>query len=143
MYRKDATGVNVMENYIYGKNSIIEALESEQREFNKILISNTSRFDEKIEKIKQLAKSRGIVFQFVDKEKLNQIVNDGRHQGIIAQLSPINYVDLDDFLENNKKQHSPFSSLFGKNSRRRSEILSEYRRQGDEICRQKPPSAFC
>ena len=113
MYRKDATGVNVMENYIYGKNSIIEALESEQREFNKILISNTSRFDEKIEKIKQLAKSRGIVFQFVDKEKLNQIVNDGRHQGIIAQLSPINYVDLDDFLENNKKQHSAIVILDG------------------------------
>ena len=44
-----------MENLIYGKNAIIEALESETREFNRILISNTSRADEKIEKIKSKA----------------------------------------------------------------------------------------
>ena len=45
-----------MENsYIYGKNSIIEALEVGKREFNRIFISNTSRSDEKIEKIKELA----------------------------------------------------------------------------------------
>ena len=63
-----------MENtFIYGKNAIIEALESGSREFNRILISNNARSDEKIEKIKELAKSAGIVFQFVNKEKLNQI----------------------------------------------------------------------
>ena len=43
-----------MENLIYGKNAIIEALESNTREFNRILISNTSRADEKVEKIKEL-----------------------------------------------------------------------------------------
>ena len=60
-----------MENtFIYGKNSVIEALESNTREFNRILISNTSRSDEKIEKIKELAKKRGVIFQFVGKEKL-------------------------------------------------------------------------
>ena len=42
-----------MENsYIYGKNAIIEALEAGNREFNRILISNNSRSDEKLEKIK-------------------------------------------------------------------------------------------
>ena len=59
--------------FIYGKNAVIEALEAGSREFNRILISNTSRSDEKIEKIKELAKSQGIIFQFVGKEKLNQI----------------------------------------------------------------------
>ena len=89
-----------MENsFIYGKNAIIEALEANKREFNKILILNTSRADEKIEKIKQLAKSLGIVFQFVSKEKLNQIAGDARHQGVIAQIAPIKYVDLDDFID--------------------------------------------
>lgn len=89
-----------MENsFIYGKNAIIEALETNEREFNKILILNTSRADEKIEKIKQLAKSLGIVFQFVSKEKLNQIAGDARHQGVIAQIAPIKYVDLDDFID--------------------------------------------
>ena len=89
-----------MENsFIYGKNAIIEALEANKREFNKILILNTSRADEKIEKIKQLAKSLGIIFQFVSKEKLNQIAGDARHQGVIAQIAPIKYVDLDDFID--------------------------------------------
>ena len=87
------------ESFIYGKNAVIEALESGNREFNRILISNTSRADEKIEKIKQLAKESGIVFQFVNKEKLNQIAQEARHQGVIAQIAPIKYEELEDFIE--------------------------------------------
>ena len=91
-----------MENsFIYGKNAVIEALEASDREFNKILISSTSRSDEKIEKIKTLAKNKGVIFQFVGKEKLNQIAQEGRHQGVIAQLAPIKYMDLDDFIDKN------------------------------------------
>ena len=90
------------ENYIYGKNSIIEALEAGTREFNKILISNNSRSDQKIEKIKKLATERGIIYQFVAPQKLNQIETEGRHQGVIALISPVKYVELEDFLEQNK-----------------------------------------
>ena len=93
-----------MENLIYGKNAIIEALESNTREFNRILISNTSRADEKVEKIKELAKANGVVFQFVGKEKLNQLALEARHQGIIAQVSPIKYQDLDEFIEKHADQ---------------------------------------
>ena len=91
-------------SFIYGKNAVIEALESGTREFNRILISNTSRTDEKIEKIKELAKSSGVVFQFVGKEKLNQIAQEGRHQGVIAQVSPVKYIDLDDFIDKNSEE---------------------------------------
>ena len=85
---------------IYGKNAVIEALEANTREFNKILISNTSRNDVKIERIKELASKRGIVFQFVDSRKLSQLEPEGKHQGVIAQLSPIKYMDLDEFIQN-------------------------------------------
>ena len=88
-------------SFIYGKNAVIEALETSNREFNRILISNSSRSDEKIEKIKELAKKNGIVFQFVGKEKLNQIAQENRHQGVIAQVAPIKYIDLDEFIEKN------------------------------------------
>ena len=90
--------------FIYGKNSIIEALESSNREFNRILISSSSRADEKIEKIKDLAKKNGVIFQFVNKEKLNQLVPEARHQGIIAQISPVKYEDLDNFIEKNSAE---------------------------------------
>ena len=88
-------------SYIYGKNAVIEALESGNREFNRILISNTARSDEKIEKIKELAKKNGAIFQFVTKDKLNQLVPEARHQGVIAQVSPVKYEDIDDFIEKN------------------------------------------
>ena len=83
---------------IYGKNAVIEALESGNREFNRILISNNARSDVKIEQIKQLALKQGVIFQFVAKEKLNSIEPEGKHQGVIAQISPIKYVELDDFI---------------------------------------------
>ena len=92
-----------MENMIiYGKNAVLEALESGDREFNKILISNNSRSDSKLEKIKELASKHGVIFQFVAKEKLNQLEPDGRHQGVIAQISPVKYVNLNDFIEAHK-----------------------------------------
>ena len=84
---------------IYGKNAVIEALEANKREFNKILISNNARNDVKIEKIKELAKNLNIVFQFVAPQKLNQIEPEGRHQGVIAIISPVKYADLDEFIE--------------------------------------------
>ena len=101
------------ENFIYGKNAIIEALEAENREFNRILISNNSRADEKLEKIKKLAKQSGVIFQFVSKEKLNQIVPEGRHQGVIAQIAPIKYEDLDDFIEKNSEELTSIIILDG------------------------------
>ena len=89
-----------MENtdFIYGKNAIIEALTSGKREINKILISKNIHTDTKIEKIKELAQSNGIVYQFVGKDKFANH-NEYNHQGVIAMISPIKYTDLDDFIE--------------------------------------------
>lgn len=42
-------------DYIYGKNSVLEALTSGKREINKILISKNLHTDSKIEQIKELA----------------------------------------------------------------------------------------
>lgn len=98
---------------IYGKNAVLEALESGSREFNKILISNNSRSDAKLEKIKELASKQGIVFQFAAPQKLNQIEPEGRHQGVIAQISPIKYTDLDDFIEQHRGQQTSIVMLDG------------------------------
>ena len=94
-----------MDEIIYGKNSVLEALIAGGREINKILISKNNRPDVKLNKIKELAKEHGIVFQFVAKEKFSQY-SEFNHQGIIAQISPIKYLDLDDFLENKHSNES-------------------------------------
>lgn len=83
---------------IYGKKAVMEALIAGEREINKILISKNIHSDNKLNKIKELAKENGVVFQFVAKEKFIPYA-EFNHQGIIAQISPIQYTDLDDFLE--------------------------------------------
>ena len=98
---------------IYGKNAIIEALEQGEREFNKILISENSRSDVKIEQIKRLAKQNGVIFQFVTKEKLNSIEPDGKHQGVIGLVAPIKYTELDDFIEKNQNERTGIVILDG------------------------------
>ncbi len=87
-----------MDDIIFGKNSVTEALLSGKREINKILISKSIHNDAKIDKIKELAGKKGIVFQFCTKEKFSQYA-EFNHQGVIAFVSPIKYADLDEFLE--------------------------------------------
>ncbi len=82
---------------IYGKNSILEALIANNREINKILISKNIHSDQKLTQIKDLAREYGIVFQFVAKEKFLPY-SQYNHQGIIAQISPVKYMDLDEFI---------------------------------------------
>lgn len=94
-----------MDEIIFGKNSVMEALLSNEREINKILISKNIHSDSKLNKIKELAKSRGVVFQFVAKEKFLPY-SEFNHQGIIAQISPVKYEDLDEFLEKPHKESS-------------------------------------
>ncbi len=98
---------------IYGKNAVIEALEQNEREFNKILISDSARADVKIEQIKKLAKQRGIIFQFVTKEKLNSIEPEGKHQGVIGLVSPIKYTKLEDFIEKYQNERTSVVILDG------------------------------
>lgn len=87
-----------MDNVIYGKNAILEALIAGEREINKIHISKNLHNDAKLNKIKELAYKNGVVYQFVAKEKFQQFA-EFNHQGIIAFVSPIKYYELDDFLE--------------------------------------------
>lgn len=86
------------DDIIYGKNSVTEALISGNREINKIIISKSIHCDNKLNKIKDLAREKGIVFQFAGREKF-QPYDEFNHQGVIAFVSPIEYMELEDFLE--------------------------------------------
>lgn len=94
---------------IYGKNSILEALSAGNREINKIIISKNIRTDGKITKIKELAESKGIVYQFAGRDKFLPY-EEFNHQGVIALISPIQYADLDEFIEKISKKQD-FSSV--------------------------------
>jgi len=97
--------------FIYGKNAIIEALIAGNRDFNKILISKNLHGDTKLNQIKELAQQKGIIFQFVPAEKFQQW-SEFTHQGVVAQISPIKYMDLDEFIEQ-KHQNASLVILDG------------------------------
>lgn len=83
---------------IYGKNAVIEAISAGEREINKVLISKSLHCDAKLTKIKELAREKSIIYQFVAKEKFKQW--EGlNHQGVVATVSPVKYFELEDFLE--------------------------------------------
>ena len=86
-----------LNNYIYGRNSVIEALSKNSKRVNKILISKNTSNDAKINEIITLAKQNGVVFSFVPKEKF-QDFSHVPHQGVLAAVSPVEYMDFYEFL---------------------------------------------
>lgn len=100
-----------MEDMIYGKNAVLEALKSD-RTFNKILISKSVHPSLKVDEIINLAKQKGVLFQFIAKEKLAKY-DEFNHQGIVALISPVNFVDLDEFLESKDHTTSKLVMLDG------------------------------
>lgn len=97
------------EDYIIGKNPVIEALKS-SRDINKILIAEGSQRGQ-MQQITQLAKEANVIVQFVPKKKIDQIT-DQNHQGVLAYVAAYQYAELDDlFAAAEKKNEPPFFLL--------------------------------
>lgn len=93
------------EDIIYGRNSVIEALTSNHT-MDKILIQEGLRHSQ-IVKIRNLAKERGIVYQFVDKRKLDRMTDGENHQGVAALAAAHKYAELSDILVSAKAKGEP------------------------------------
>lgn len=91
-----------MENYIFGKNNVIELLKNGNRNISKIILMKGMKDSSKINQIVDLAKERGVVFQFQPKEKFIQFC-EYSHQGVVAYVAPIKYATLEDLLSKQKQ----------------------------------------
>ncbi|PLR77918.1 23S rRNA (guanosine(2251)-2'-O)-methyltransferase RlmB [Bacillus sp. V3-13] len=97
------------EEYIIGKNPVIEALKS-QRDINKIFIAEGSQKGS-MQQIIGMAKESKVLVQFVPRKKLDQMA-EGNHQGVIAAVAAYQYAELDDlFTAAEKKNEPPFFLL--------------------------------
>lgn len=83
------------QDYIIGRNPVIEVLKSE-RDINKIWIAENS-LKGQAQQITALAKEKGVTIQFVPKKKIDQMV-EGNHQGVVAQVAAYEYVHEDELL---------------------------------------------
>lgn len=90
-----------MEQYIGGKRAVTESLRA-GRPIHKLWII------EKLQRSSQPflleAKKQGIVVQIADKRKLDQLVSDVPHQGVVAQIAAYDYTDLENLLVTAKTQ---------------------------------------
>lgn len=84
------------EEYIGGKHSVLEAIRA-GRTINKIWIAENAQ-KQFAGPIVAEAKNLGILVQFTDKRKLDQMVEGLQHQGVIAQVAAYEYVEVEDIL---------------------------------------------
>jgi 23S rRNA (guanosine2251-2'-O)-methyltransferase len=95
------------EEWIAGKHAVAEALRA-GRDIHKIWIAEQSR-KPSMQPIVAEAKRRQIVVQYVDRVKLDQMVPEIRHQGIVAQVAAYRYADIEDLLAAAKRRNAvPF-----------------------------------
>lgn len=96
-----------MQDKIFGRNPVIEALKSD-REIDKILIKKGGA-EGSINVIIKLAKQKGIIISEAEKQKLDTLSEGENHQGVIAFCAAHEYASVGDILNRAKeKGHAPF-----------------------------------
>ena len=83
--------------YLFGMHPVMEAIRS-GRKFDKVLLQQGME-GPAFRELMQLLQDNEINFQFVPVQKLNHSVK-GAHQGVIAYISQIEYVEIEQLVDN-------------------------------------------
>ena len=95
---------------IEGRNAVLEALKS-KKPIDKLYVLDGCQ-DGPVMTIKREAKKQGCFMKFVDKERLDQLSETGRHQGVVAIAAAYEYAELEDlFAAAKEKGEDPFFIL--------------------------------
>lgn len=79
--------------YVYGVHGVREALLAGNR-VSRLYLAKESRAKEAAELI-DLARERGVRFDFAPQAKLNELADTREHQGVVAAVSPVDYISLE------------------------------------------------
>ncbi|MBR2916941.1 MAG: 23S rRNA (guanosine(2251)-2'-O)-methyltransferase RlmB [Clostridia bacterium] len=90
---------------MYGRNPVIEALSS-GREIDKIFFQDGLTHS-LISKITAMAKEKRIPYKFVNRKKLDELSENGNHQGVVAFAAMQAYATVEDILERAKEKGEP------------------------------------
>ena len=92
---------------IEGRNAVIEAFRS-GKPIDKVLILDGCQ-DGPMVTIRREAKKKDVMIKYVTKERLDQMSETGKHQGVIAYAAAYEYAEVSDILEKAKeKGEDPF-----------------------------------
>ena len=97
------------ENLVFGIRPVVEAIEA-GKQIEKLYIRKGAE-GQLMTELRDLCLRYRIRTQEVPVEKLNRLTR-GNHQGVVAQISPIGYVELNDILERVPEDETPLIVLF-------------------------------
>ncbi len=93
------------ESQIEGRNAVIEALRA-GKTIDKLYILDGCQ-DGPMQTIKREARKHDCMVKYVEKERLDQISQTGKHQGVIAVVAAYEYVEVEDILQAAKESGRP------------------------------------
>jgi 23S rRNA (guanosine2251-2'-O)-methyltransferase len=91
------------EDLVYGRHSVLAVLESD-RQINKIWITRKLRHTNHFFPLLQAAKAEGTVIDEVEVKRLDFLTRGANHQGVVAQIAPYSYWELNELIEQAKIQ---------------------------------------
>ncbi len=93
------------EMIIEGRNAVIEAFRA-GKPIDKLFILDGAQ-DGPIQTIRREAKKHGTMTRFVTRERLDQLSETGKHQGVIAYAAAYEYAEVEDILAAARAKNEP------------------------------------
>ena len=93
------------ENYIEGRNAVLEAFRS-GKTIDKLFVLDGCQ-DGPIKSITREARKHDAIINYVAKERLDQMSETGKHQGVIAQVASYSYATVEDILARAEEKGEP------------------------------------
>ena len=92
-------------NYIYGINSVAEALKARGRAIAWVGVAK-ERHDLRLQRVVEECRRQGVAVRFVGRAELDRMAGNNGHQGIVAVTSAKQYTELDDVVAAKRGQYS-------------------------------------
>src|ERR1700689_5174738 len=99
-------------NYIYGINSVAEALKARGRAFAWVGVAK-GRHDLRLQRVVDECRKQGIAVRFLGRAELDQMAGNNAHQGVVAITSAKQYSGLDAVVDNKRGKYSLLVVLDG------------------------------
>jgi 23S rRNA (guanosine2251-2'-O)-methyltransferase len=99
-------------HYIYGINSVTEALKARGRAFEWVGMAK-ERHDLRLQRLIEDCRKIGIPVRFLPRTELDRMAGNAAHQGVVAVTSAKQYNDLDDVIGAKRSQYSLLIVLDG------------------------------
>lgn len=99
-------------NFIYGINSVSEALKARGRAFEWVGVAK-ERHDLRLQRVIEECRKQKVPVRFLQRAELDQLAGNNSHQGVVAVTSTKQYNDLDDLIEGKRGDYSLIVVLDG------------------------------